>query len=173
MPTYDQATLSQLLDGDLPWAQIKGIMSAFKDADRFDTMVAIHQERVPWDDQILLPLGPHLFVVETSDGRRVTKSRAGTDFGDYRQNWKLTAHVRVRRAPDEMRELYPHLMHATEGWMELREYLDPADGTLLEVEAVPPGYPVVHSFQPDLETFYRDWLGRPLAPEAPSGDGAA
>jgi len=32
----------------------------------------------------------------------------------------------------------------------------------LEIEAVPPGYPIVHSFQPDLEAFYRDWLKRPL-----------
>jgi acetone carboxylase, gamma subunit len=32
--------------------------------------------------------------------------------------------------------------------------------TQLEVEAVPPGYPPVHDFLPDLEGFYRDWLGR-------------
>lgn len=31
-------------------------------------------------------------------------------------------------------------------------------------EAVPPGYPVIHSFQPDLEAFYEKWLGRPLNP---------
>jgi acetone carboxylase gamma subunit len=33
---------------------------------------------------------------------------------------------------------------------------------LLEVEAVPPGYPVVHDFLPDLEGFYSEWLGREL-----------
>jgi acetone carboxylase gamma subunit len=27
---------------------------------------------------------------------------------------------------------------------------------------VPPGYPVVFDFLPDLETFYRDWLDREL-----------
>ncbi|MCX7171152.1 MAG: acetone carboxylase subunit gamma, partial [Proteobacteria bacterium] len=26
----------------------------------------------------------------------------------------------------------------------------------------PPGYPIVHSFQPDLEAFYTHWLKRPL-----------
>jgi len=31
--------------------------------------------------------------------------------------------------------------------------------TVLEVEAVPPGYPILHDFQPDLETFYSEWLG--------------
>jgi acetone carboxylase gamma subunit len=46
--------------------------------------------------------------------------------------------------------------------MELREYYDPVDGTLLEVEALPPGYPVVHEFLPDLEGFYAGWLGREL-----------
>jgi acetone carboxylase gamma subunit len=53
-------------------------------------------------------------------------------------------------------------MHADPKWMELREYYDPLDGTLLEIEAVPPGYPIVHSFQPDLEAFYAHWLKRPL-----------
>jgi acetone carboxylase gamma subunit len=46
--------------------------------------------------------------------------------------------------------------------MELREFYDPNDGTLLHVEAVPPGYPIVHNFEPDLEAFYNEWLGRPL-----------
>ena len=46
--------------------------------------------------------------------------------------------------------------------MELREYYDPLDGTLLDVELVSPGYPIVHNFQPDLEVFYNDWLGRPV-----------
>ena len=47
------------------------------------------------------------------------------------------------------------------GWpveMELREYYDPLDGTLLDVELVPPGYPIVHNFEPDLEAFYNDWI---------------
>ena len=28
--------------------------------------------------------------------------------------------------------------------------------------AVPPGYPVIHDFVPDLEGFYEGWLGREL-----------
>ncbi len=39
--------------------------------------------------------------------------------------------------------------------------------TLAEVEAVATGYPIVFHFLPDLETFYRDRLGRTLP-----GDGA-
>ncbi|MHB8896892.1 MAG: acetone carboxylase subunit gamma, partial [Candidatus Geothermincolia bacterium] len=34
--------------------------------------------------------------------------------------------------------------------------------TQLEVEAVPPGYPVIFDFQPDLDTFYREWLGKEI-----------
>jgi acetone carboxylase gamma subunit len=32
----------------------------------------------------------------------------------------------------------------------------------LEVEALPPGYPVVHEFLPDIEGFYEAWLERPV-----------
>ena len=47
-------------------------------------------------------------------------------------------------------------------WNHLREYFCPGCKTLLEVEAVPPGYPVVHDFLPDLEGFYTEWLRREL-----------
>ncbi|MCC6340455.1 MAG: acetone carboxylase subunit gamma, partial [Acidimicrobiia bacterium] len=35
-------------------------------------------------------------------------------------------------------------------------------GSQLEVEAVPRGCPPDFEFLPDLDTFYREWLGRPL-----------
>ena len=50
-------------------------------------------------------------------------------------------------------------------WMEIREFICPACGTLHEVEACAPGYPIVHDFEPDLEGFYRDWLKQPLVEE--------
>jgi len=46
--------------------------------------------------------------------------------------------------------------------MELREYFCPGCKSQLDVEAVPPGYPIVFNFLPDLEAFYADWLGEPL-----------
>lgn len=162
MPTYDEKTIADLMDGKLPWSQIKSMMSSYKDPDRFDLTLRVWQERVPWDDTILLPLSPKLFIVQTADGRRITKSWSGHEFGDYRENWKLKAKIRVRKTDESFQKVYPAMMHATPGWMELREYIDPVDGSLLEVEAVPPGYPIVHSFQPDLEVFYTKWLGRSL-----------
>jgi len=162
IPSYDRATLSDLLDGKLPWTEVHHIMSAFKDPDRFDKMLAIHQSRVAWKDRILLPCGENLYIVETADGRRIVKCACGQELGDYRQNWKLEALVRVRSTQAEIEELYPRMLAATAGWMELREFICPGCKTLLEVEAVPPGYPVVQDFQPDLEAFYAEWLGRPL-----------
>lgn len=162
MSQYTKEIIADLVDGKLPWKMLKEMMSKYKDPDRFDKYLAVLQERQTWPDRILLPLGPHLFIVRKADGSIVTKSSSGFEFGDYRLNWKLKARIYVRDTNEAYRELYPALMHADPQWMELREFYDPLDGTLLDTEAVPPGYPLIHSFQPDLEVFYRDWLKRPL-----------
>ena len=96
MSNYDQATIADLVDGKLLWPQLKAMMSNFKDLDRFEKYIAVLQERVPWNDKILLPLGPHLFIVQKAEGSRVTKSTSGYEFGDYRENWKRKARIFVR-----------------------------------------------------------------------------
>ena len=45
---------------------------------------------------------------------------------------------------------------------EIREFYCPGCGKQLEVETVPFGYPIIFDFLTDLDTFYREWLGRPL-----------
>ena len=162
MPVYNRETLELLIDGKLPWNDTKRIMSAFKDPDRFDKYIEILSDRVKWDDRILLPLGLHLFIVEKTDGSRVVKCDCGYEFGDYHVNWKLSALIFVRDSDEKMQEIYPPLMHSKPNWIQLREYYCPRCRAQLEVEAVPPGYPVVFDFQPDLETFYREWLNRTL-----------
>ena len=87
----------------------------------------------------------------------------GKSFGDYRRNWKLKANIRVRDSVKTLREIYPTSDLPDPRWMEIREFICPDCGTLHEVEACAPGYPIVHDFEPDLDGFYRDWLGRPLA----------
>jgi acetone carboxylase gamma subunit len=159
---YPREVIEQVVDGTLPWRELKSMMSSFKDPGRFDVYMSIVQSQVPWEDRILLPLSDNLFIVQRPDGERVTKSRAGFDFGDYRRNWKLNALIFERDSDESMDEIYPRLMGADPGWMTLREYYCPKSLTLLDVEAVPPGYPIVHAFEPDLEGFYREWLGRPL-----------
>jgi acetone carboxylase gamma subunit len=160
MPTYDETTLADLLDGRLPLEQVHTMLSAFKDPDRFDKMLAIHQARVSWPDRILLPYGMHLHIVQKEDGRRVTKCGCGYEFGDYRRNWKYEAMVYVRDTEEKQREIYPGMMHSDPDWMVLREFYCPGCMTQLEVEAVPVGYPLIFDFQPDIEAFYRDWLKR-------------
>ena len=125
-------------------------------------MLSIYQNRVPWDEKILLPYGENLFIVETSSGERIVKCVCGYEFGDYHVNWKLSALIYVRDAQDKMGVLYPRMMSSDPDWMELREFYCPGCKRQLEVEAVPPGYPIMFDFQPDLETFYEDWLGRTL-----------
>jgi acetone carboxylase, gamma subunit len=157
----DQETLRDLVDEKLPRAQLRAIQSGYKDADRFDKYVALLQERVSWPERIVLPFGEHLYVV-VRDGAYVIKCDCGQEFCNYRENWKLEALVNVRDSVEELREIYPDKMHGDPDWNVLREYFCPGCRTLLEVEAVPPGYPPVHDFVPDLEGFYEGWLGRPL-----------
>jgi len=163
--TYDKGTLQQLKDGVLPHDKAHQMQSKFKDADRFMKMLEIWQDSVDWDDKILIPLAEHLFVVAKPDGRRVIKSTWGHEYCEAHENWKLYAKVFVRDTPERMREIYPDKLGPHTDWMQIREYYDPVSGTLLEVEAVPPGYPIVHDFKPDIDTFYNEWLQMPV-PEA-------
>jgi acetone carboxylase, gamma subunit len=158
----DQDTLRDLVDEKLPRAQVRAIQSGYKDADRFDKYVAVLQEKVSWDDPVVLPFGEHLYIVSKGNDDYRIKCDCGHEFCDYRENWKLEALVNVRETVEELREIYPDKMHGDPEWNVLREYFCPGCKTLLEVEALPPGYPPVHDFLPDLEGFYNEWLGRPL-----------
>jgi len=164
MSSYPTSVIRDLIDGKLPWHEVKSIMSDFKDDDRFFKYIEILQERMPWTEQILLPIGEHLSIVQKGS-RRIVKCDCGHEFGDYRQNWKLQALISVRDDEQTIGEIYPGRLACDPSWMEIREFICPGCATLLEVEAAPPGYPIVFDFLPDLETFYRDWLGRPLPDE--------
>ena len=150
------------MDGQIAWPILHEMLSTFKDPERFDQVVAILQERVPYSDTILLPYAFHLNIVQTKDGRRIIKGDCGFEFDDYRKNWKEQALVYVRNTPEMIHEIYPYLMGADPAWQEYREYYCPQCGTQLDVEVVPPWYPPIHAFEPDLETFYQEWLGRLL-----------
>jgi acetone carboxylase gamma subunit len=161
MAEYDVHEIAQLVDGGLPWARVQEIMKAPKDPDRFDKWVEILQGRVPWSEKILLPLTPHLFLVQK--GReRIVKCDCGHEFGDYRVNWKLHSSIHVRDSEDALREVYRGREQPDPTWVQIREYYCPGCAAQLEVEAVPRGCPPDFDFLPDLDTFYRDWLGRPL-----------
>jgi N-methylhydantoinase B/acetone carboxylase alpha subunit len=159
----EREMLEALLDERLSRREVKGIQSGYKDQDRFSKWVAILSERVEWDDPIVLPLGEALYVVRRrSDGELVIRSDAGHDFCGADRNWKMSAVIFVRDSDELLGEVYPNLAHCDPEWMELREFYCPRSGRMLEVEAVTPGYPVVHDFLPDVEGFYRGWLGQEL-----------
>lgn len=165
MSFSDKKIIKDLIEGELQWPTLKSMMSSHKDDDRFDTYIAVLQDRVAWDDPILLPIGEHLYIVAGVDGR-IVKCDCGQEFGDYRTNWKLSANVRVRADKQSVEEIYPGRQAPDPDWMEIREFICPGCTTLLEVEAAPPGFPIVFDFLPDLETFYNEWLGRPIPERA-------
>ena len=165
MAEFYKADIEKLIDGLLPWPATQDMLKSPKDTDRFDKYVDIMQGRVDFEEPILLPLTPMLFIV-AENGRRVVKCRCGHGFGDYRINWKLSSWIHVRDDEASMGEIYQGREMPDVAWIQLREYVCPGCGSQLEVEAVPRGCPPDFEFLPDLDTFYREWLGRPLPDEA-------
>lgn len=161
---YDLEDIRKLVDGELPWTTVQQMMKNPKDSDRFDKWLIILQGRVDWDDKILLPLTPALFIVQKPNDR-VVKCRCGQEFGDYRVNWKLSALIYVREDEEKLSEVYKGLEQPDLEWMQLREYYCPGCGSQLEVEALPRGCPPDFEFLPDLDTYYTKWLERPLPEE--------
>ncbi|MCP4603298.1 MAG: acetone carboxylase subunit gamma [Proteobacteria bacterium] len=161
--------LKLLVEGKLDWEETKKLIRLSpKDRDRFWKYVEVLQERVPWKDKILLRISEHLYIVAKQGGGRVVKCDCGQEFGDYRANWKLSSRVFIRRTLEEMvevvtvEEAIPNL-----DLVEMREFYCPGCYALLGVEVVPIGYPVIFEMFPDLDTFYRDWLDKPLEDEQP------
>lgn len=147
---WSKDVLRDLSDGKLDLSVLLEMQRGDKEEDRFEAMLAVEQEKVSWPERILVPLGEHLYVVQKGD-ERVTKCSCGHEFGDYRQNWKLNAVVYVRDTEESLDEVYPGPRKCDVTWMELREYYCPSCGSMLEIESVPPGYPVVFDFLPDLD----------------------
>ena len=160
MPSYDKRTIEELMDGKLPFSKVHEILRSFKDPDRFDKVLEIIQERVSYDDKIILPYGLHLNIVQKKSGERIVKCDCGHEFCEYTTNWKEHANVYVRDTEEKINEVYPKYMGCDPKWMILREFYCPSCFTMLEVEAVPPGYPFVFDFQPDIDAFYTEWLKR-------------
>jgi acetone carboxylase gamma subunit len=143
---------------------------AIKEEDRFWKYIEVLQEKVGFKEQMLLRLSDHLYIV-ARDGERIVKCDCGQEFGDYRINWKLNSLVRVRKTSEEMKEVYPVLPkkmpYPEEGLVEIREFYCPGCLAQLAVELVPLGYPATFEMLPDLDSFYREWLGKPLSDENP------
>jgi len=168
MSSVDKGLIRQMVDGVISKENARRLLAMErKDHDRFWNYLEVLQERVKWDDRILLRLTDHLYIVHKTKGGRVVKCDCGHEFGDYRANWKLGALVRSRSTLDEFKEVYtPEPACPEPEWQEIREFYCPTCLAQLAVEVVPPGYPMVFEMLPDLDRFYRDFMGRPLDDEA-------
>jgi len=156
---YDIETIESMIDGQLPWPELRLILSEEKDIDRFEKVMEILQRCVQWNEKILLPLHEHLYIV-SKEGKRIVKCDCGYEYGDYQENWKTRCRVRVRDTNKDLEEIYPPYMHSDPEWQEIREYYCPGCLALLDTELAPPGYPPIFNFLPDLDTFYEEWLGK-------------
>ena len=161
---YSKEDLRDLFEGRLAWEKVMSIMSKPKDDDRFEKYIEILQERVPWSDRILMPLGEHLSVVE-KDEDRLVKCDCGHEFGDWRKNWKLSALIFVRDRKETMEEVYPGFKSPDPSLCEIREFYCPGCAALLKVDSAPVGCPIVFDILPDIDAFYREWLAMPLPDE--------
>jgi acetone carboxylase gamma subunit len=151
-----------LVKRELAWPDLLKLMRQPKSASRFEETIQAFQETVPWREQILLPLGENLFVV-AKNGKAIIKTAAGAELCAWNENWKMKCRIIVRRTQADLAEAFPtqHLTIDTD-LVELREFYCPVSGTLLDVDCVPPCYPVEVDFTPDLEGFYQQWLHKPL-----------
>ena len=145
---YPKEIIRSLIDGKLAWETLKEIMSSPKDEDRLKKVTEIEQERVPWEEKILLPMAEQLYIVKKGS-ERIIKCRCGYEYGDYKRNWKLAALVYERNPQDG--EVYAPQRACDPEWMALREFYCPRCKAQLEVEAVAPGYPFIMDFEADLE----------------------
>jgi len=167
--SFPKESLRLLVDGKLDWAEVKkAIRLQPKDTDRFWNYLEVLQARVPWKDKRLLRISDHLYIVAKPGGGRVVKCDCGQEFGDYRINWKLSCRIRVRRTIEEIAQVVTVEEAVPDAKLvQMREYYCPGCYALLGTEVVPVGYPPIFEMFPDLDTFYRDWLGQPLSDESP------
>lgn len=149
--SWPKEMIRDLIEGRLDSETLKLVQTRPKDEDRFRKVLEVEQDRMPWKEKIILPLQEHLYVV-LKGKERVVKCSCGHEFGDYRENWKLSALVYERDPQDG--EIFRGPQGADPGWMILREFYCPGCATQLDVECVCPGHPIVFNQQPDIDGYY-------------------
>ncbi len=169
MDTVNKQLMRQIVEGDISREDIREMLKMNpKDKNRFFTYLEVLQEKVDWDDQILLRISDNLYIVKKPTGERITKCHCGHDFDDYRINWKTGCNVRVRKTAESIGEVYyPSPACPEPDWTQIREFYCPSCFRQLGVEAAPPGYPFVFEVLPDIDRLYREFLDRPLDDESP------
>jgi acetone carboxylase gamma subunit len=167
MSTYTQEQVNNMVAGTLDWDTTFRMLSMPKDADRFSMYLHTLQANVTFPDKIVLPLSPHMYIVQSVKTKKwIVKCDCGHEFCGYKENWKLFANIYVRDNAEAMAEVYPKFMAPDTNWQVYREYYCPSCGVMHDVECPVPWYPVMHDFEPDIDTFYKEWVNLPMPERA-------
>jgi len=90
----------------------------------------------------IMNLTPYVKIIETDQGRRLCFcSRCGHCYCDSSENFKLTCLIFDR----DPKEIHPGDQKITKDWMIYREFYCPGCGAQVEVEATPPGTPILNN----------------------------
>ncbi len=167
MEKVNKKLVQQLIEGDISMDDSNSLLRMNpKDPERFWTYLEALQDRVSWPDKILLRISDHLYIVRNEQKQRVVKCDCGHELGDYRENWKTECQIRIKTTLKEFEQVYYPAAAAPEPeYNEIREFFCPGCYAQLAVDITPPGYPLVFEVFPDLDRFYRDFLGQPLDDE--------
>lgn len=161
--TYSKEQVKYLVEGKLDWSTTTKMLVMPKDDERFSMYLDTLQEKVTWDDKIILPLGPHLYIVQKKKSKEwKIQCSCGHEFCEPEENWKLHANIYVRDTKEAMEEVYPNLLAPDTQWQVYREYYCPKCGIMHDVEAPTPWYPVIHDFEPNIEAYYKEWVKLPV-----------
>jgi hypothetical protein len=66
MSTYSKEQIARLTEGRLDWDTTLRMLSMPKDKERFLFYLEVLQDRVPWDERIVPPLGPNFTSLRAS-----------------------------------------------------------------------------------------------------------
>lgn len=90
--------------------------------------------------------------------------RCNKELGSARENYKRFLLVSAR----DPREVHPpytsqsgngYTLAPDPAWISLIEYYCPSCGTMMEVEYLPPGHPLTHDIDLDIDKLKRKYLG--------------
>lgn len=90
----------------------------------------------------LFKLTPYVKIVEDERGNKVTVcSQCGFGYCNAQENFKLYCLIYDR----DPSEIQPGRLAPNKDWCIYREFYCPGCGTQVEVEATPPGTPIIHN----------------------------
>jgi len=92
--------------------------------------------------------------LDGTQGWRWLCHECGHDLGSAQENYKKGCLIHARKPdevwPPQIDEAYTFSYNA--GWMRLVEFYCPGCGTMIELEVLPPGHPITHDIELDLES---------------------